>query len=205
MTGLAVWFDLDGTLLAIDDYGAVLERACRETGVDPGGPFLEAYDERFFDAFRNYHPDPFRAGVERAVVTTGIRVDAAAFVDALREAECEASETPRALHDALADLAADGDVSLGVLTNGLADWQAGKLAANDLADYFDETVTSYEIGAHKPAPEAFAHAERLLPADEYAMVGDDRDADVAAARERGWRAVHVDGPGEVPDAVAEIR
>lgn len=202
MNDVAVWFDLDGTLLAVDNYGAVLERACTEMGIDPTDTFLDAYDERFFDAFRNYNPDPFRAGVEGAVVATGTYVDAVAFVDALREAEFDAAETPGPVHDALADLAADEDVSLGVLTNGLPDWQGGKLEANGLADYFDATLTSYEVGRHKPAPEMFARAEKLLLADKYVMVGDDNEADVAGARERGWRAIHVDGPGSIVEALS---
>lgn len=205
MSDLAVWFDLDGTLLAFDDYGAVVERACVETGIDPTDAFLDAYYERFFDAFRNYHPDPFRAGVERAVIATGTYVDAVAFVDALRDTEFEAAEIPEAVHDALAELVAADGVALGVLTNGLEEWQRGKLEANDLARYFDATLTSYEVGAHKPAPELFARAEKLLPADEYAMVGDDGEADVAGARERGWRVVHVDGPESVADAIAGLR
>ena len=204
MNDVAVWFDLDGTLLALDDYGAVLERACTEMGVDPTDAFLDAYDERFFEAFRNYHPDPFRAGVERAVLATGEYVDSVAFVGAIRDAEFEAAETPEAVHDALAELDATDGVALGVLTNGLEEWQRGKLEANDLLGYFDATLTSYEIGRHKPAPEVFARAEKLLPADEHVMVGDEYDADVAGARESGWRAIQVDGPESVADVVGEI-
>ncbi|QLG28187.1 HAD family hydrolase [Halorarum halophilum] len=205
MSDVAVWFDLDGTLLAFDDYGAVVEHACVEMGIDPTDAFLEAYYDRFFDAFRNYHPDPFRAGVERAVMATGSYVDAVAFVDTIREAEFDAAKVPEAVHDALAELEAADGVALGVLTNGLEEWQRGKLEANELLGYFDATLTSYEVGRHKPAPEVFARAEKLLPADEHVMVGDDDEADVAGARERGWRAIHVDGPESVGDAVARIR
>ena len=205
MTDLAVWFDLDGTLLEFGDYGSVLERACTETGIDPTESFLGAYDEHFFAAFGDHHPDPYRRGAAAAIETAGSDAAPDAFVDAVRTAEFEAATTPEAVRDALAGLAAADGVSVGVLTNGVRAWQVGKLEHNGLVEHVDATLTSYEVGAHKPDSEVFARAEELLPAGESVMVGDDFDADVVGARERGWRAVRVDGPVSVAATVAELR
>lgn len=56
---------------------------------------------------------------------------------------------------------------------------------------FDPWVLSYEAGAAKPSPRAFAWAERVSGRSRKELVlVDDRAANVEAARARGWRAVH---------------
>ncbi|WP_313692935.1 HAD family hydrolase [Halorarum halobium] len=204
MARLAVWFDLDGTLLDIDDYAAILERACDAAGIEPTDEFLSEYDRGFFEAFEAHEPDPYRVGAERAIAAAGGDAEPAYFVDALRIAEFDEAETPASVHDALAELSGTDDVSVGVLTNGVAEWQRGKLGTNGLTEYVDAILTSYDAGAHKPDSAVFRRAEELLEADEHVMVGDDFDADVAASREFGWRGVHVEGPDSVADAVAEF-
>jgi FMN phosphatase YigB (HAD superfamily) len=71
-------------------------------------------------------------------------------------------------------------------------------------EHVDEIVTSEAVGAHKPDPPPFEVAAERLPATERWLVGDDRTADVAGARDAGWRAVHVDGPASVPEAVQPL-
>ncbi|ESP87500.1 HAD family hydrolase [Candidatus Halobonum tyrrellensis] len=193
----AVWFDLDGTLVTVGDYAAVVDRACVEAGVDPDAPG-SAYDDRFVAAFEALADDPYRRAATGALAE--LDADPDAFVAALREAEFAAAETSPALRERLARLAADDRYAVGVLTDGLPGWQAGKLERVGLAGYVDATLASYEVGAHKPDPAAFVRAEERLPADDRVMVGDDPEADVAAARARGWRAFEVDGP----DAAAAV-
>ena len=75
------------------------------------------------------------------------------------------------------------------------------MAASGLDRFFDAVVVSYEVGAHKPDPAAFGVAEKRLPADDCAMVGDS-DADVDGADRAGWAAHRYDGGGfgDLPDA-----
>lgn len=197
----AVWFDLDGTLVRVGDYGTVLERACADASVAFTPDLRDAYDDRFLHHFEALVADPYGRAAAEAVPDA----DSDAFAAALREAEFAAAETPDPLRAALVDLAADDRYALGVLTNGVAEWQRDKLERVGLADRFDAVVASYDVGAHKPDPAPFERAEALLPADERVMVGDDPEADVAAARERGWRAVRVDGPADVPAALDSLR
>ena len=193
----AVWFDLDGTLLHLDDpYETVLREAFGRHFADgPVDRAVEAYD--FLDRFRDFETDPFRAamaGVVRAA-GRGDVVDPSALVDALREAEYAATSVPPGTREVLASV----DVPLGVLTNGLPAWQREKLAHHGLDGAFDAVVASYEAGAHKPHAAPFDLARERLPADRHVMVGDDREADVEGARAAGFEAVHA------PDGVVSAR
>ncbi|WP_435066289.1 HAD family hydrolase [Halobaculum sp. EA56] len=200
----ALWFDLDGTLLPFPDYGEVVARACAAVGVDAVDGFRDVYDDAFFGYLYAFDPEPYRRAAADALAAVGSDADPTAFVAALRDAEYGAMPTPPAVREALSALAATDGVAVGVCTNGVGDWQRGKLDRAGLATYADATVVSYEVGAHKPDPAPFERAEALLPADRRVMFGDSREADVEGARDRGWDAVHVDGPADVPDAVDDL-
>lgn len=189
----AVHFDLDGTLVTFDrPYPEILVTACERVldGHDPA--VAETYTTAFFDRLRDVEPNPYETGARAAIDRAGVDADPARFVDALRAAEYDATVVRDGV-PALLDALADGSHPIGVVSNGVGEWQRGKLAAVGLADRFDAVVTSYDAGAAKPAPEIFASAADRLPADEHVMVGDDESADVEGARAAGWQAVHVDG------------
>lgn len=193
----AIFFDLDGTLLHFTrPYGDVLADAFADVGDGFGDAEIEAYDRAFYELFSECEPDPVRrafAGVEGCA-------DPDPLVAALREREVEMCRPPE---NAAADLARLAEeYRLGVLTNGVREWQEYKLRAHGLADHFDAFVGSYEAGAHKPEVGPFRLAEERLPADEYALVGDD-DADVDGARNAGWTAYRYDGRGfgDLPDVL----
>jgi putative hydrolase of the HAD superfamily len=204
MTDTALWFDLDGTLVAVDDYGAILERACETVGIDgeERTEFVAAYDDHFFEYLMDLVDDPYHRATEAAVETAGVDADPAAFVDALLDAECENTRVPAAVHETLSEL--DESHRLGVLTNGVDCWQRTKLDHHDLAHHFDAVVVSEEAGAHKPNQTAFDLAERRIEADERWMIGDDRDADVGGARAAGWNAVHVAEPASLPNVLDRL-
>ena len=77
-----------------------------------------------------------------------------------------------------------------------AHWTAMQ-AAFSLHEYFDTYFLSFEIGAVKPDPAIFAHVRDALPcAPGAALFFDDVRGNVDAAREAGFDAHHVTGPGE---------
>jgi putative hydrolase of the HAD superfamily len=174
----------------------VLSEAFRAVGGAVREEWLERYDEAFIDAFERCELEPYR----RAFAAAGARRDSAseppgdpaAFVEALLDREIAACEPPAAT-DADLDRLAERH-TLGVLTNGHPDWQRAKLEAHDLAKHFDAVVASYEVGAHKPNAEPYRVAERRLPADAYAMVGDSQ-ADIDGAEAAGWSAHRYRGDG----------
>ena len=199
----AICFDLDGTLVHLTrDYDEVLADVFETHLGESTTTLVETYDEAFFAAFEAFEENPYRQGMEEVLAEVAERedgdddpsADPDAMVDTLREAEYAATEVPRPARSAVEQLSEQA--SLGVITNGLPAWQAGKLDHHGVADYFDAVVTSYEAGAHKPDAAPFDLARERLPADEYAMVGDDYECDVEGARAAGFVPVHFeeDGP-----------
>jgi len=60
----------------------------------------------------------------------------------------------------------------------------------DTLRHFDALVLSHEVGARKPRPEFFQHAQRLAGcAPEECLFIDDLPANVAGARALGWQGI----------------
>ncbi|WP_277554776.1 HAD family hydrolase [Halobaculum limi] len=201
----AIWFDLDGTLLRFPDYDDVIARTCDAVGIDAAAAFGDAYNDAFFERLEALDSAPYRRAAETALAAVDADADPEAFVTALRETEYDAMPAPAPVCETLAALAGADGYRVGVCTNGVGDWQREKLAHAGLSTHVDATVVSYDVGAHKPDPAPFERAEAALAADRRVMIGDNEEADVAGARDRGWEAVHAEGPESVPDAVASVR
>ncbi|WP_254521447.1 HAD family hydrolase [Natrinema caseinilyticum] len=185
----AIVFDLDGTLLRTSrDYRDVLADAIADVRGDAPQEWLTAYDEAFFEQFSALEPDPVR----RAFARIDDCADPEPYANALLEREIESLSPPRNAHEDLDRLAET--YALGVLTNGVRDWQLAKLRAHGLETYFDAVVASYEVGAHKPDAPPYRLLEDRLPADRHGLVGDS-DADVDGATNAGWAASRYDGGG----------
>lgn len=199
----AVWFDLDGTLVELDrSYGLLLEETFEARLGRVSNDLVERYSERFFEALADCEPDPYLRGMEAAVAGLDDAPAPARLVAELVERELAATTLVDGADAALDALA---DHPLGVLTNGVPDLQRAKLERVGVADAFDAVVASNDVGAVKPDPEIFAAARERIDADRHVMIGDDREGDVAGAREAGFEAIHVD-PTEtvatVPDLTA---
>lgn len=198
-----VWFDLDGTLIAFDDYGSIIERACASVGIDGEDrtAFVESYDEAFLDAFSSLAAEPYHQAATAGIEATETDADPETFVTELLDAECAGGRVPQPVWETLDALE---DLRLGVLTNGIDGWQREKLAHHGLAERFDAIVVSEEAGAHKPDRAVFELATDRIDAEERWMVGDDREADVDGARAAGWNAVHVAAPDELPTVLDRL-
>lgn len=86
-----------------------------------------------------------------------------------------------------------------LLTNGPGDSQRARVAALGLEGAFAAVLVAEELGAFKPDPAIFRRAlsEIGVPAHAAAMVGNDLEADVRAARRAGLHAIHY-APGGSP-------
>ena len=88
----------------------------------------------------------------------------------------------------------EGGVRLGLLTNGQAESQRGKIRRFGLEPYFDHVQIEEEFGVGKPDEKAFRHALGALgvgPSDAW-MVGDNLDHDIRGAQQAGIYAVWLD-------------
>lgn len=185
----AIFFDLDGTLVELrQEYREVLAETFTAVEGDVRDEWIQQYTERFFALFEACEPDP----ATRAFADIGSCSDPERLAEELREREIASCQPPAGVHDDLKRLAADH--ALGVLTNGFPEWQRAKLREHDLVRHFDTVVTSYEAGAHKPDEAPYRTAERRLPAEAYAMIGDS-DADVTGGRNAGWTTYRHSGSG----------
>ena len=191
-----VCFDLDGTLVQFTrPYEEIVADVLEAHLGRSSTALVETYDEAFFAAFEAVEPEPYRRAMAAVVeAADGATADPGEMVATLRDREYEATDVSVPARGSLEQLSEGA--SLGVVTNGLPEWQAGKLDHHGLADLFDAVVTSYEAGAHKPDPAPFELARERLPGEEYAMVGDDYEADVEGARAAGFVPIHYeeDGP-----------
>lgn len=84
-----------------------------------------------------------------------------------------------------------GRYALGLLTNGAVDLQQEKIDGSGLADYFDATVISGEIGIGKPDPAPFDLILKRLgvSVSETVMVGNSLGSDIAGARAVGMKSI----------------
>lgn len=201
---LGVGFDLDGTL--VDHEGAAttaIERYIHSLGETPTQDITSLWF-----AAEAAHYEEWRAGritfaeqrrrrlrtLLAALKITGIETDAdldAAFQNYLAEYEAAWRPYPDAVH-LLAELKQQG-TKIGVLTNGNHAQQLAKLRRTGLLPYINAVCSSEQIGYAKPDPRAFRALTRALevPAGSLIFIGDNPDHDVAAARNAGIRAAHI--------------
>lgn len=93
---------------------------------------------------------------------------------------------------ALADLREAG-WTIGIITNGMADNQEGKIRRTGLDALVDGWVVSDAVGVRKPHPAIFAAlASRLGCALEGWMIGDSLELDVAGGAAAGLRTAWID-------------
>jgi len=193
----ALVFDLDGTLLQYTrEYGDLLRTTFQEVSGDVDTAWLETYNEAFFEEFGACNPGP----VQRAFEETGAPGDAGRFAERLHEAEVHATELPDSALEDLERLSEQ--FPLAILTNGLPDWQRGKIDAHGIGQYADAVVTSYEVGEHKPGAAPYREVEQRLDADRFGMIGDSDD-DIEGAQAAGWDSLRYGG-GRLRDVPAEL-
>ncbi|MFI9589803.1 HAD family hydrolase [Nonomuraea sp. NPDC052265] len=96
--------------------------------------------------------------------------------------------------------------AVGIVTNGMADNQTGKIRRTGLAERVDGWAISGAEGVRKPGARLFEiAADRCGAALEGGwMVGDDPDKDVAGGRGAGLRTIWVDRGTGVADPRADL-
>ncbi len=91
----------------------------------------------------------------------------------------------------------------GILTNGPADKQQGKIDALGLSRWVpaELTIISGAVKVDKPDPAIFHLAEQLadLGPDRMIYVGDSLFNDIRPAAALGWKTVYLDRKGEMPE------
>lgn len=198
--GRLALFDLDDTLIALKPafrcFAADFARR-RELPPDAEEWLVAAWDpyqrrDEFFARVRE------RYGLSESVedLWRGYRRGMPEFVELRDE-----------VRDGLAALRRAG-WRLGIVSNGEADSQLGKVERTGLDRLVDSVAVSGALGVRKPDPEIFrvaAEGAGCVLADGGWMVGDNARADVAGGAAVGLRTVWIDGKGETaPEAATMI-
>ncbi len=202
----AVFFDLDDTLLDTSS-GVQLswEIACREFAGVLGGDWQvirEAIIHDMMEFWRDEgaveHWRTRLADAREHVMATTFKARGwdPVYVRPLSDRYGAEREARLALfEDALETLESlrSRGFKLGLLTNGPAEMQRGKLRRFDLARHFDVVVIEGEFGKGKPHREVFEHALATVGAgaSEAWHVGDNLYADVGGAQAAGLHATWI--------------
>ncbi len=81
---------------------------------------------------------------------------------------------------------------LHIITNGFEEVQYIKLEKSKLLHYFEQIITSEQVGVKKPNPEIFRYAlvKAFCNVNESIMIGDDLPVDILGAKAIGMQQVY---------------
>ena len=197
----AVTFDLDGTLLQYErSPGEVLQQSYETLGIEPIFPVDEYYDR--YDEFASQYDSLDRAreacfatlAADRGYDPERGRAVAAAFTTERDQTRVEPLPGAERTIAAISE-----EYRTAIITNGAADAQRQKIAANGFGERVDTVVVAGAECPAKPATEPFERALDSLgvgPA-ETVHVGDSLETDVAGANAAGVRSVWIGEEAEV--------
>mgnify|MGYP001179008792 CR=1 FL=1 len=88
---------------------------------------------------------------------------------------------------------------LHIITNGFEEVQHVKLEQSKLLHYFEQIITSEQVGVKKPNTEIFSHAlvKASCKSSESIMIGDDLPVDILGAKAMGMFQVYFN-PEKIP-------
>jgi len=94
---------------------------------------------------------------------------------------------------------------LHIITNGFEEVQFKKLKNNNLLDYFNQVITSEQVGHKKPSKEIFDYSLKKIFArpSDCVMIGDDLLADIQGSREIGMDQIYFN-PHSLPHTDTNI-
>ena len=180
----AIFFDLDGTLLHFTkNYDDIIEETFIEVCGYCGDGWVESYSDAFFEHFDNLDSEPYVKAFDE-IWEEEPRV----LRNELQKREFQMCQKPSKIGATLDDLSTD--YTLGVITNGVDEWQREKLQEHNLTGYFGIVITSYEIGEHKPSKAPFLEAQSRTNTDEFLMIGDSIEHDIKTPESMNWDTYH---------------
>jgi putative hydrolase of the HAD superfamily len=191
----AVFFDIDDTLLDTSNFAELARRAAIATMVENGLPLKknEAYDllkEIVSQKGSNY--DKHFNILTKTVCGEENNLLIALGMITYHNVKFALLRPLPKTTDILIYLKSKG-YRLGVISNGLTIKQWEKLIRLNLHHFFDEIITSEEVGFEKPDKRIFEEAVDKMncKAENSIMVGDKYEIDIVGAIDAGMSAILV--------------
>ncbi len=197
---VAVYFDIDGTLVERKRAEDEIVPTAEKFGIDLSDEQVETFDQFVQQYFRRNVEDGYREAVETFTEHLDVDIDIDAFTASLKMRKVENTCLVDGAKDVLDEFAER--TRLGIITNGDGDIQRGKLSTHGIADYFDHVLISGERETMKPKDEMFAVAKREWEAEGYVYIADRLGDDIVPAKGNGFVTVWVsDESSPIPDLV----
>jgi putative hydrolase of the HAD superfamily len=202
---MAIFFDLDATLLDHDSAAAAAATKFYETFQDHFDEALPAFLERWDRTAEKYFQSNYLLECtleeQRRLRIREI------FRDPVGDQEADARFQVylksyvtqwKLFPDAVPCLKALGGRTLGLITNGDGPGQRAKVEGLGLAPYLSVVIVSREVNLAKPQKAIFELAARQAGMDpgDCVYVGDRLDADALASRAAGMRGIWLDRKGK---------
>ena len=185
----AVIFDLDDTLYAEKDY---VKSGYAE--IAHHYPQIDNMAQKLWAAFENGKKAIDYVLSQESLFTPE---NLAHCVALYRNHQPQITAYPQAMY--LLNLLRAKNIGLGLITDGRPEGQRAKIAALQLAPYFEKIIITDELGGisfRKPNPEAFIQMQRHfnVPFGQMVYVGDNPKKDFIAPEQLGMGAVYFKNP-----------
>lgn len=191
----AIFFDIDGTLLDTSSFAEVVRRSAIDIMIENGLPSTKenAYDlleEVIAEKGSNYDRH-FNVLTKRICGKEDHRLVALGMVTYHNVKFALLRPFPKTMQ-ILIYLKNKG-YKLGVISNGITKKQWEKLVRLDIHDFFEEVITSGEVGFEKPQKEIFEESLNRMEcnAEHSIMIGNKIEIDIIGAVHAGMSAVLV--------------
>ena len=199
-----IFFDLDRTLWDFEKNShEVLTELYQKydlinRGITDSNYFIERYkyhNEKLWDLYRKNKIEKDKLRDERFRVTLeefGLKDNELAFNlgnDYVEDCPMKTNLFPF-VHSTLNYL--KDRYTLHVITNGFEEVQYKKLENSNLIDYFEQIITSEQVGFKKPSNEIFKFSllKAFAKPSNSLMIGDDLQADIIGAQDVGMAQVY---------------
>jgi putative hydrolase of the HAD superfamily len=205
-----LFFDLDHTLWDFDKNSAEALAELHESyglsakGIPDFDLFLDRYrfhNEFYWEKYRNGLVDKATLRVERFHQTLKeFGLGSRSLAKTMEEDYLEISPYKQNLFEGALEILTYlvDRYRMHIITNGFNEVQFIKIRQSGLEPFFEEVITSEQVGVRKPHPQIYKVAMKRAGAklEESCMIGDNFNADIQGALQVGMDHVYFNPEGE---------
>lgn len=186
---LAIYFDLDGTLISYPkDFRSLFDEAL---GLQVEDEVYDMYVDELFSNLDKMIKDPYIKAFKGINEEFDLGIDPEEVAKEYISIELDATELNEELFEFLKSLS--NNHKIGVMTNGDSKVQMAKVKKHGILDFVDEVIISNDVGVRKPDKEIFKLAKEKLNADDYIYIGDTFDEDIKPASNSDFKTIYISG------------